>query len=533
VKALAENCTPKELCDRYFAVHADIYRWFNISCDIFGRTTHELHSQITQDVFLKLKTNDFLEERWTNQLYCQQHHAFLADRFVEGECATCGYPDARGDQCDGCGKILDTLDLKNPRCKVDGSTPIVRETKHMFLRLDKLQPEIDAFYRQSAVKGAWSENGKRITEAWLKEGLIPRSITRDLKWGIAVPIPQYEDKVIYSWFDACIGYVSITAQYTPEWRRWWHSPDDVQLYQFLGKDNVSYHSVIFPGSQLGSRDDWTKLHHLSSTEYLTYEGGKFSKSRGVGVFGDTAKNTGIPADIWRFYLLSHRPESGDSEFNWDALISGNNNLLLKNLGNFINRVLKFLNGPHYEAIVPDYNSYGEASLDILEEDINNLLAQYIQELDAVKLRAALNTILRISQRGNVFLQSEGLDNKLAASQPLKCAAIIGRAVNLAHLIAALLAPYMPDTAQSIQAQLKTEPGLIPEVWNTNAISPGHTVGPAALLFQRLDPAKASEWRVSFGEKGLKKVVAKNGGRRKAGRGETTEDTHPPEVNLLG
>jgi len=403
----------------------------------------------------------------------------------------------------------------------------------MFLRLDKLQPEIDAFYRQSAVKGAWSENGKRITEAWLKEGLIPRSITRDLKWGIAVPIPQYEDKVIYSWFDACIGYVSITAQYTPEWRRWWHSPDDVQLYQFLGKDNVSYHSVIFPGSQLGSRDDWTKLHHLSSTEYLTYEGGKFSKSRGVGVFGDTAKNTGIPADIWRFYLLSHRPESGDSEFNWDALISGNNNLLLKNLGNFINRVLKFLNGPHYEAIVPDYNSYGEASLDILEEDINNLLAQYIQELDAVKLRAALNTILRISQRGNVFLQSEGLDNKLAASQPLKCAAIIGRAVNLAHLIAALLAPYMPDTAQSIQAQLKTEPGLIPEVWNTNAISPGHTVGPAALLFQRLDPAKASERRVSFGEKGLKKVVAKNGGRRKAGRGETTEDTHPPEVNLLG
>lgn len=296
-RALVEKCTPQQLCDKYHAIHAAVYSWFNISFDIFGRTTTQLQTEITQGIFLKLNQNGFLKERITTQLYCQQHHSFLADRFVEGECPLCGYADAHGDQCDSCGQLLDPLDLKHPRCKIDGDTPITKDTKHMFLELDKLQPEIDAFFQQSATNGAWSNNGKEITSAWLKEGLKPRSITRDMKWGTQVPLPGYEDKVIYSWFDACIGYVSITAEYTDQWRQWWCNPDDVQLYQFIGKDNVAYHSVMFAGSQIGTRDTWTKLHHLSTTEYLTYEGGKFSKSRGTGVFGDSAQATGVPPDV--------------------------------------------------------------------------------------------------------------------------------------------------------------------------------------------------------------------------------------------
>lgn len=242
----------------------------------------------------------------TTQLYCQQHHSFLADRFVEGECPTCDYVDARGDQCDLCGKLLHTLELKNPRCKIDGSTPITRETKHIFLELDKLQPEIETFFQESAETGTWSSNGKHITSAWLKEGLQPRNITRDMKWGTEVPLPDYQEKVIYSWFDACIGYVSMTARYTEQWEKWWRNPE-VKLHQFIGKDNVVYHSVIFPGSQIGTGETWTKLHHLSTTDYLTYEGGKFSKSRDIGVFGDSAQKTGVPSDVWRYYLLSHRP----------------------------------------------------------------------------------------------------------------------------------------------------------------------------------------------------------------------------------
>jgi methionyl-tRNA synthetase len=207
-----------------------------------------------------------------------------------------------------------------------------------------------------------------------------------MKWGTAVPLPGYEEKVIYSW------------------ERWWRSPDDVQLYQFLGKDNVVYHSVIFPGTQIGTGDTWTKLHHLSTTDYLTYEGGKFSKSRGVGVFGDSARKTGVPSD---------------------AFISANNNLLLKNLGNFVNRVVKFTNGQHYNGVVPDWSEFHDESFNKWMQEVNNLLAQYNRELSAVKLRSGISTVLHVSQLGNGFLQSNKLDNSLAANEHLKCAAVIG------------------------------------------------------------------------------------------------------------
>ena len=497
-RALVEKCTPQQLCDKYHAIHAAVYSWFNISFEIFGRTTTQLQTEITQGIFLKLNQNGFLKESMTTQLYCQQHHSFLADRFVEGECPLCDYADAHGDQCDSCGQLLDPLDLKHPRCKIDGDTPITKDTKHMFLELDKLQPEIDAFFQQSASNGAWSNNGKDITSAWLKEGLKPRSITRDMKWGTQVPLPGYEDKVIYSWFDACIGYVSITAEYTDQWQQWWCNPDDVQLYQFIGKDNVAYHSVMFAGSQIGTRDTWTKLHHLSTTEYLTYEGGKFSKSRGTGVFGDSAQATGVPPDVWRYYLLSHRPETSDSEFNWDTLISSNNNLLLKNLGNFVSRVVKFVNSKYYNNIVPDFTNYHKFSFESWKEEVNDLLTQYIQKLDAVKLRAALSTVLQISQQGNVFLQSNSLDNKLAETEPSKCAAVIGFAINLIHLLASVIAPYMPDTAKSMNAQLRADPLPILDTWTANSIKPGHEIGKAEYLFRPIKPEKGQEWREMFG-----------------------------------
>jgi methionyl-tRNA synthetase len=233
----------------------DAYKWFNISFDIFGRTTTELQTEITQDIFLKLMQNGFLKERQTTQLYCETHGSFLADRFVEGQCPVCAYPDARGDQCDLCdlcGRLLDPFQLRNPRCKVDGSVPIAMETNHIFFELDKLQLDIEGFFQKSGAE--WSNNGKGITSAWLKEGLEPCSTTRDMKWGTKVPLPGYEDEVIYPWFDACIGYVSITACYTEQWEKWWRNPKGVQLFQFLGKDNVVFHSIIFPATQIGTEE---------------------------------------------------------------------------------------------------------------------------------------------------------------------------------------------------------------------------------------------------------------------------------------
>lgn len=233
--------TPQELCDEFYAKHKAIYEWFDIGFDHFGRTTTKHQTDIVQDAFLKLRENGFLEERTTTQPYCEKHEAFLADRFVEGTCPKpgCGYEDARGDQCDKCGNLLDPFELINPKCKLDGATPVPRETAHFFLALDKLQGRVQEWFDKASKEGNWSANGIAITKAWLDRGLEGRSITRDVKWGVPVPLEGYEKKVIYVWFDAPYGYPSITANYTDQWEKWWKNPGEVDLYQFMGKDNVS------------------------------------------------------------------------------------------------------------------------------------------------------------------------------------------------------------------------------------------------------------------------------------------------------
>jgi len=244
---------------------------------------------------------------------------------------------------------------------------------------------------------------------------------------------------------------------------------------------------------------------LSLIDYLTYEGGKFSKSRGIGVFGDSAQKTGVPSDVWRYFLLSHRPETSDTEFTWDSFISSNNNVLLKNFGNLVNRVLKFTNSQHYNNVVPNWTEYHEASFDAWKEDVNKLLAQYIRELDAVKIRAALSTVLQLSQLGNLFLQSNKLDNSLAANEPSKCGAVVGLAINLVHLLASVVAPYMPETASAINRQLRMDPLPIPDLWNADSVKPGHTIGKAEYLFSRIKPEKAEDWRKEFGSEEAKVV----------------------------
>jgi methionyl-tRNA synthetase len=441
-KAIEEKITPQQLCDKYFALHSDVYEWFNISFDHFGRTPTTQQTDIAQDIFTKLNKNGYLEEQTTTQPYCETHKSFLADRFVEGTCPLCSYEDARGDQCDKCGHLLDPLELLKPRCKLDGATPVPRETKHVYLCLDKLQPAVEKWFQESSQAGNWSSNGVQITASWLKEGLRPRGITRDLKWGTAVPLEGYEDKVMYVWFDACIGYVSITATYTDEWEKWWRNPDHVKLYQFMGKDNVPFHTVVFPCSQIGTGDKWTMLNTISTTEYLNYEKGKFSKSRNIGVFGNNAKDTGIPSDVWRYYLLSHRPETGDSEFEWDGFIASNNNELLKNLGNFVNRVIKFVNSKIYDSKIPDYTKFTDPYFDEHKKKVNEVLKKYIEELEDVKIKAGLSTALHLSSLGNLLLQDNKLDNKLATEQPDRCAALVGLALSHIHLLASLIQPYL-------------------------------------------------------------------------------------------
>jgi methionyl-tRNA synthetase len=498
-KALETGQTPKELCDEFHKKHKDVYDWFEIGFDYFGRTTTEQQTVIAQDIFTKLYKNGYMEERTTTQPYCEKHEAFLADRYVEGTCPKCQYDDARGDQCDKCGSLLDPFELINPHCKLDGATPVPRDTTHIFLRLDKCQPAIESWFNKSSVEGAWPKNGVSITRSWLDKGLEGRSITRDLKWGTPIPLPGYENKVLYVWFDACIGYPSITANYTKDWELWWRDPDNVKLYQFMGKDNVPFHTVIFPGSQMGTGDKWTMLNHLSTTEYLNYENGKFSKSRGVGVFGDTAKETGVPPSVWRYYLLANRPEAGDSQFEWSSFIQMNNSVLLANLGNFVNRVIKFVNAK-CDGVIPEFSAeYKDDSFDFPGwiNDVNAQLKEFIDDMEAVRIRAGLEKLMQISTLGNNFLQYR-LDNANLAEHPERTHTVIGLALNLCYLLASITSPFMPSTAESIVAQLNAPLLSIPDKWDHSALKSGHKIGKAAYLFTRIDEKKGEEWRSRFG-----------------------------------
>ncbi|THH33227.1 hypothetical protein EUX98_g996 [Antrodiella citrinella] len=512
-QALKEKITPRELCDKYNALHVETYKWFGLGFDYFGRTSTPLHSEISQEIYLNLNDRGYLERQNKQQTYCEQCAKFLADRFVEGTCPHCGSNDARGDQCDFCARTFDAVELINPRCLIDKShTVVTRESSHMYLKLDAIQPLTEAWIKRSWKEGKWSPNSVingegEIVDARLKQGLRPSPVTRDLTWGVPVPVREQDDqvmigKVLYVWFEACIGYVSITANYTSDWKKWWFDQKNVKLYQFMGKDNVYFHTIFFPAVQIGDGRPWTSLHHLSTTEYLNYEGGKFSKTHNRGVFGPAAKETGIPASVWRYYLISVRPETADAMFSWAECIAANNNVLLNNFGNFVNRTLKFV-AANYDGVVPDggdaegvISPNDENDADFIS-DLNNLLKDYIDAMESVKLRLGLHTVMQLSARGNLYLQSSGLNKTLMTENPKRCAQVVSRAVNLIYILTTLIHPFMPDTSDAILSQLNAPERSVPTVF-ANDILTGHQIGKPDHLFKKIDEKMADIWKDKFG-----------------------------------
>ncbi|ORX37252.1 putative Methionyl-tRNA synthetase [Kockovaella imperatae] len=510
-KALEEGVTPMELTTKFHKLHTDIYKWFEIGFDKWGRTSTPEHMVITQQIYKNLHDNDLLQLETSEQTYCEDDQMFLADRFVEGTCPNCGYEDARGDQCDKCALTFSSpTALLQPRCKRNKSHKLsVKPSTHACVRLDLLQPRLIEWMQKARVKGGWGSNavitdkGEIVEPRMLGEGLRPSAITRDLKWGVEVPKvgiaeedKALEGKVIYVWFDAPIGYPSITATYTDQWEKWWLNPDNVELYQFMGKDNVYFHTVLFPSMLIGDGRKWTMLHNISSTQYLNYEDTKFSKSRNIGVFGNNAQETGQPASVWRYYLISQRPENADSAFLWSSFISANNNELLANLGNFVNRVIKFVNAK-FDSVVPGT----ETSLDpALVDDINARLAEYRSNMDETKLRAGLATAMSISGRGNQYLAEAGLDNALLANNPERCGEVLLNAINLIYLISVVFQPFMPSITDGILRQLNAPARSLPNTFSID-ILPGHTIGKAEHLFKKIDNANGEQekkWQQQFG-----------------------------------
>jgi methionyl-tRNA synthetase len=457
-RAAEEGVSPRELCDRYHAMHRDIYAWFRIAFDKFGRTSTPIQTEVTQDIFRNLDANGFIAEKTIEQLYCPSCGRFLADRYVRGVCPNCGSSNARGDQCEDCGKLLDPTELKEPRCSSCGAAPSVEKTRHLYIDLPKIKDRLEGWIKEASIKGFWANNAVRMTNAWIRDGLRERAITRDLKWGIPVPKEGFENKVFYVWFDAPIGYISITGSLGdelakekpggafPDWCSftdyWWKSPGDTELFQFIGKDNIPFHTVIFPSSLLGSGSGWTMLHHMSSTEYLNYEGSKFSKTRGIGVFGTDVMETGIPADVWRFYIFYNRPEKADALFTWKDFQEKVNGELIGNLGNLVNRTLSFVTR-YYDGKIPSGSPDPEfwKTMRKYEEDI-------AASLDRADLRDAFHLIFELSSFANKAFQ-DGEPWRKRRDDPPAAESLIRDLSFAVRDLAVMIEPYMPQAAERI------------------------------------------------------------------------------------
>ncbi len=479
-KAQEEGVSPRELCDRFHALHAGIYQWFGIAFDRFGRTSSPEQTAIVQDIFTHLDKGGFISEKTIEQLYCDSCSRFLADRYVNGICPHCGYADARGDQCENCGKLLEPTDLKEPRCSSCGKPPAPRSTKHLYINLPSIREKLEAWMKSASVKGFWANNAIQMTQAWIRDGLHERCITRDLKWGIPVPKAGWEGKVFYVWFDAPIGYISISACHTPDWKSWWMDPANVELYQFIGKDNIPFHTVIFPSSLLGDGRDWTMLHHMSSSEYLNYEGGKFSKSKGVGIFGTDVQESGISADVWRFYIYYNRPEKSDVNFTWADFQERVNGELIGNLGNLVNRTLTFVDR-YYGGQIP------AAPLDpAFMQEVRALEAKIDQQLEAAELRDAFRSALAISDIANKAFQA-GEPWKTRTTEPEKAASLIRALCLVIRDLAILLHPYLPASADKIAAFYGTKIGAAGMGWADLGKDEGlDRISKPDVLFSRLE-----------------------------------------------
>ncbi|MFF6844986.1 methionine--tRNA ligase [Streptomyces antimycoticus] len=451
-----------EFCAQQHEAQKAIYDGFGLAFDYFGRSSSAQNVQITQTIARELKTNGFIEERSIRQVYSNADGRFLPDRYIEGTCPHCGYDKARGDQCENCTRVLDPTDLIDARSAISGSSDLeVRETKHLFLLQSKLAEEVAAWVDERGKD--WPTLASSIARKWLNEGLQDRAITRDLDWGVPVPADTWpelaaEGKVFYVWFDAPIEYIGATKEWAdaardtdPEqrdWKSWWYDVDETVRYtEFMAKDNVPFHTVMFPATLLGTRDAWKKVDYVKAFNWLTYYGGKFSTSQKRGVFTDAALEV-LPADYWRYFLMANAPESDDTSFTWEHFTATVNKDLADTLGNFVNRVLSF-SRKRFGDDVPAGKAAGEAE-ERLGEEIARLLAEYEEHMDTLQFRKAAAALRALWSAGNSYLEEKAPWLEIKTDQEA-AALTLRTAMNLIHLYAIVSEPFIPTSARAMRS----------------------------------------------------------------------------------
>jgi methionyl-tRNA synthetase len=498
--AAAMGLDVAEYCARQHAIQADLGERFALSWDYFGRSSSPQNRELTQHFARRLDEHGFLEERVTQQMYSIPEGRFLPDRYIVGTCPICGYESARGDQCENCTNLLDPTDLINPRSAVTGTTELeVRDSRHLFLLQSKLAPELRAWLE---TKDDWPVLSRSIALKWLDEGLEDRGITRDLKWGVPVDRPGFEDKVFYVWFDAPIEYIGATKEWSDArgepatWRSWWYDAGDVRYVQFMAKDNVPFHSVGFPSTIIGSREPWKLVDYLKSFNWLTYYGGKFSTSQGIGVFMDDALEI-MPADVWRYYLMANAPESDDASFTWDSFAVTVNKDLADTFGNFVNRTLTFTQR-HFDGVVPEGGEPGDAERE-LESTLTRELATYTDLLAGMEFRKAMQTLRSIWSAGNVYLDRKAPWATIREDREAT-AVTLRTATNLIALYARLSAPVIPATADLLLDSLGVaeDARAWPSEIDLTAIPAGAPTAVPGVLFRKVTDEDIAMWKARFG-----------------------------------
>lgn len=496
-----------EYCAEMWAVQADLAKGFNLSFDYYGRSSSDQNRKLTQHFASVLYDNGLIEERMETQMYSHADGRYLPDRYIEGTCPNCGFDSARGDQCDNCTKQLDPVDLIDPRSTISGSTELeMRDTKHLYLLQSKLKDDIDQWIDSQT---GWPVLTTSIAKKWLHDGdgLQDRGITRDLDWGVPValgdkPWPGMEGKVFYVWFDAPIEYIACSQEWSDatggDWARWWRTDkgaDDVRYTQFMGKDNVPFHTLSFPATIIGSCEPWKRVDYLKSFNYLNYDGGQFSTSRGRGVFMDQALEI-LPADYWRWWLLSRVPETSDTEFTWDNFQTDVNKDLADVLGNFVSRVTKFCRSKFSED-VPAGGEWGDAETTLIA-DLQTRLTAYEAAMDGIEIRKAAGELRAMWAAGNEYLQAAA-PWTLFKTDPDQAAAQIRLALNLIRIYAVLSAPFIPTASAKLLSAMNTLEMEWPSDMNAavQALPGGHAFNVPDNLFDKITDEQRDEWAERF------------------------------------
>ena len=499
-----------EYCAEMHGVQADIARRFGLSFDHFGRSSSAQNHRLTQHFAGRLAEAELIREVSEKQVYSNADGRFLPDRYIEGTCPNCGSDKARGDQCENCTKQLDPTDLIDPRSAISGSTDLeVRETKHLYLRQSAMKDQLDAWIDS---KSDWPVLTTSIAKKWLHDGdgLQDRGITRDLDWGIPVKKgdqdwPGMEGKVFYVWFDAPIEYIACAKEWTDatgrgdaDWERWWRTDkgaEDVRYVQFMGKDNVPFHTLSFPATILGSGEPWKLVDYIKSFNYLNYDGGQFSTSQGRGVFMDQALEL-LPADYWRWWLLSHAPESSDSEFTWENFQTSVNKDLADVLGNFVSRITKFCRSKFGEA-VPEGGTPGDAETTLIA-NLTSRIRAYEGFMEAMEVRKSAQELRAIWVLGNEYLQSAAPWSTFK-TDPDTAAMQVRLGLNLIRLYAVLSAPFIPDTSARMLAAMNTLDASWPDTVDAavSALDAGHGFTVPEVLFAKITDEQREEWQARF------------------------------------